>query len=106
MNNYEQCPTCGSKEVSTKKGHHHFLESGLENVHLINVDVLTCKDCGEEIAFIPRSVELMKSIGEGILLKPTCLTGAEIRFLRKNLMVKINLLSNNLADFINNPARK
>ena len=90
MNNYERCPTCGSKEITIKKGHHHFLESGLDNVHLTNVDVFTCKECSEEIISIPRSVELMRSIGEGILLKPTSLTGSEIRWLRKNLMLKIN----------------
>ena len=90
MNNYERCPTCGSKENAIKKGHHHFLESGLDNVHLVNVDVWTCNDCGEEIISFHRSVEMMRAIGEGILLKPTSLTGAEIRFLRKNLMLKIN----------------
>jgi DNA-binding transcriptional regulator YiaG len=35
-------------------------------------------------------MELMRSIGEGILLKPSSLTGTEIKFLRKNLMLKIN----------------
>jgi putative transcriptional regulator len=93
LNNHYQCQTCQSKEIAIKKGHHHFLETGLDNVHLINADVLTCNDCGEEIVAIPRSIELMRSIGEGILLKPTSLTGAEIRFLRKNLMLKINVFA-------------
>jgi putative zinc finger/helix-turn-helix YgiT family protein len=73
-----------------KKGHHHFLESGLDNVHLINVDVFACNDCGERIVSIPRSVELMQSIGESVLLKPTHLSGSEITFLRKNLLLKIS----------------
>lgn len=38
-------------------------------------------------------MELMKSIAESILLKPTSLSGAEIRFLRKNLAMKINEFS-------------
>lgn len=32
----------------------------------------------------------MRLIGQSILLKPTSLNGAEIRFLRKNLYLKIN----------------
>lgn len=49
-----------------------------------------CGDSGEKIVSIPRSTKLMKLIGESILLKPTSVRGAEIRFLRKNLHLKIN----------------
>ena len=90
MSSYEKCPACGSTEVTFKRGHHHFLESGLDNVHLSHVDIWVCNACGEEIVSIPRSMELMKSIAESILLKPKSLSGAEIRFLRKNLTLKIN----------------
>lgn len=90
MESSKKCPTCGSERFASIKAHHHFLESGLENVHLTNVDVWVCSDCGEEIVSIPRSTELMKLIGESILLKPTSLNGSEIRFLRKNLHLKIN----------------
>ncbi len=90
MNRVEKCPSCGSEKMSFTRGHHHFRESGLDNVHLINVDIWSCSDCGEKIVSIPRSAELMKSICESILLKPMPLSGAEIRFLRKNLAVKIN----------------
>ena len=90
MESSKKCPTCGSEGFISVKSHHHFLESGLENVHLTNVDVWVCSDCGEEIVSIPRSTELMKLIGESILLKPTSLNGSEIRFLRKNLHLKIN----------------
>lgn len=93
MNHYEKCPVCGSTDIIFKRGHHRFAESGLENVHLSNVDTWRCSACGEEIVSIPRSTELMKSIAESILLKPTGLSGPEIRFLRKNLALKINELS-------------
>lgn len=93
MSLYEKCPTCGSTDIIFKRGHHHFLESGLENVHLSNADIWRCNACREEIVSIPRSMELMKSIAESILLKPTSLSGAEIRFLRKNLAMKINEFS-------------
>jgi putative zinc finger/helix-turn-helix YgiT family protein len=90
LNHREKCPTCGGGRLFLDRGHHHFIESGLDNVHLVNVDIWRCRDCGEEIVSIPRSTELMKTIGESILLKPTSLSGAEIRFLRKNLTLKIN----------------
>jgi len=90
LNQFEKCPTCGSEHFVLKKSHHHFLESGLDNVHLTNVDIGICNDCNEKIVSIPHSIELMKLIGESILLKPTNLNGAEIRFLRKNLLLKIN----------------
>jgi len=38
-------------------------------------------------------MELMKSIAESILLKPISLSGAEIRFFRKNLGMKIKEFS-------------
>jgi putative transcriptional regulator len=85
-----KCPTCGSEHFLFEKSHHHFLESGLENVHLTNVEIGTCADCGEKVVSIPHSTELMRLIGQSILLKPTSLNGAEIRFLRKNLYLKIN----------------
>lgn len=85
-----KCPTCGSEHFLFEKSHHHFLESGLENVHLTNVEIGTCADCGEKVVSIPHSTELMRLIGESVLLKPTSLIGAEIRFLRKNLHLKIN----------------
>ena len=90
MDHPEKCPTCGSDHFAFEKSHHHFLESGLDNVHLTNVEIGTCADCGEKIVSIPYPTGLMRLIGEGILLKPAGLNGAEIRFLRKNLHLKIN----------------
>lgn len=43
------------------------------------------------ILSIPCSPELMESTCANILLKPKALSGTEIRFLRKNLAVKINV---------------
>ncbi len=90
MDHIEKCPTCGSDRFVLKKAHHHFLESGLDNVHLTNVEIGMCGACGEKIVSIPHSTELMELIGESILLKPANLNGAEIRFLRKNIHLKIN----------------
>jgi putative zinc finger/helix-turn-helix YgiT family protein len=93
LDHSEKCPTCGSDRFAFKRAHHHFLESGLDNVHLTNVQIGMCDNCGEKIVSIPNSTEMMRSIGESILLKPTNLNGAEIRFLRKNLHLKINEFS-------------
>lgn len=90
MENLGKCLICGSEHFVFKKTHHHFLESGLDNVHLTNVEIGICSECGEKIVPIPHSTELMKLIAESILLKPANLDGAEIRFLRKNLHLKIN----------------
>ncbi|MDR3555186.1 MAG: type II toxin-antitoxin system MqsA family antitoxin [Syntrophobacteraceae bacterium] len=90
MENLGKCLICGSEHFVFKKTHHHFLESGLDNVHLTNVEIGICSECGEKIVSIPHSTELMKLIAESILLKPANLDGAEIRFLRKNLHLKIN----------------
>lgn len=66
------------------------MESGLLNVYLVDVGVLECRTCEEEIVSIPRAPELMKCIAEYIITKPDLLCGREIRFLRKNLLLKIN----------------
>lgn len=86
----ESCPICGSEELVKTKKLHHFLESGLPNVYLVDVDVWECPACEEEIVSIPKVPELLKCIAEYIITKPDSLTGREIRFLRKNLILKIN----------------
>jgi putative transcriptional regulator len=84
------CPNCGGTHMTPRRAHHHFVESGLDNVHLVNVPIVACAACGEEIISIPQPTQLMKCIAEeGVLLKPAPLSGPEIRFLRKNLMLKV-----------------
>lgn len=84
-----KCPECMGNDVVIEKGDHHFTESGLDNVYLSGIDIWTCKTCGEKTVPIPRATDLMRCIGEAIILKPGLLSGNEIRFLRKNLMIKI-----------------
>jgi putative zinc finger/helix-turn-helix YgiT family protein len=92
------CPTCGNAGMTAKRGHYHFRESGLDNVHLLNVPIMACDKCGEEIISIRLPTQLMKCIAaEGILLKPAPLNGPEIRFLRKNLTLKIGDFAQLLA---------
>jgi len=83
------CPNCAGENMIIKRGTHKFLESGLDNVILVNVEIEKCNDCEEEIVSIPNANQLLKLIGERIILTPNRLTGAEIRFLRKNIYLKV-----------------
>ena len=86
-----KCPFCGNLNVETKTGQsYHFTESGLDNVYLKNVETSHCPDCNANSVSIPKSPLLLNCIGEAIVFSPGRLTGAEIRFLRKNLRIKIN----------------
>ena len=88
MGKKEACSNCGSKNVGIARGEHRFFESGLRNVILLNAEISTCKDCGEKAVSIPNPNQLLKLIGEQIILNPSRLSGEEIRFLRKNIYLK------------------
>lgn len=70
--------------MTCRLGEHHYLESGLDNVYLVDVELWECP-CGENAVGIPAVPELQRVIGEVLLRKKTLLTGKEIRFLRKNI---------------------
>ncbi|CAN2039679.1 HTH cro/C1-type domain-containing protein [Candidatus Magnetomoraceae bacterium gMMP-15] len=89
MNSQLICSNCKSKKFVEKRGQHHFLESGLNNVFLQNVAIDECMNCGEKIISITNPNALMKKISTSIILKPYKLDGPEIKFLRKNLYLKI-----------------
>lgn len=84
------CPNCGSKDVLINRGEHKFTESGLDNIILKNVEIEKCNTCGEKVVFIPKPKQLLKIIGEQIILNPNRLSSSEIKFLRKNIYLKIN----------------
>jgi putative transcriptional regulator len=81
-----KCPSC-KKMRQTHKGEYHYTESGLPNIWLRGVEIFKC-DCGEKFAFIPCIEELHKLIGKTLIQKDEQLTGREIRFLRKHMMLK------------------
>jgi putative zinc finger/helix-turn-helix YgiT family protein len=89
MESQVKCPTCHGTNVTVRRGDHHFPESGLSNVYLIDAEIIECNDCGEKLVPIQRPVELMDCLARDILLKDSLLTGGEIRFIRKNLGLKI-----------------
>lgn len=90
MSSQTTCPICGKGQLTQRVTTYHFVESGLDNIYLTNTPVLSCKHCDEEIISIPNPPAILKSIAqEGILLKSMNLTGSEIRFLRKTLLMDV-----------------
>jgi len=82
------CPNCGSEDVLISRGEHKFTESGLDNIILKNVEIKKCNNCGEKVVSIPKPNQLLKIIGEQIILNPNRLSPSEIKFLRKNIYLK------------------
>ena len=75
---------CGCGERATIVcGDYLFIESGLTNVTLRGVQLLTCAKCGAQTPALSKINELMQVIALALVLKPSSLTGKEIRFLRK-----------------------
>ncbi len=80
----ERCMVPMIKRKATDATPYAYRESGLKNVFLCGIVVRTCPRCEVESAVIPRIGELHRVIAEALVRKPTHLTGAELRFLRKN----------------------
>ena len=80
------CSHCG-KVQEASRGDYLYLESGLDNVIICDVEMIDC-DCGEKSALIPRIIALHEAIADCLLGQETYLSGKEIRFLRKNLGLK------------------
>ena len=78
-----RCTECGEPQQITTTTT-DYPESGLDNVQLINVPMWTCPNGHEELQ-IPGADELHALLATMVMCKPSRLTGAEIRFLRKEL---------------------
>ena len=75
---------CGCGEQATVVcGDYLFVESGLTNVTLHGVKLLKCDKCGSSTPVLSKINNLMHVIAAALVLKPSQLTGKEIRFLRK-----------------------
>lgn len=63
---------------------YRYTESGLDNVIVQGVNFLT-DDAGEQVVTIPNIDGLHRAIAAAIVMKPTNLTGKELRFLRTEM---------------------
>ena len=81
------CSECGGPVERVKKDY-RFVESGLDNVVLRNIEVDVCLKCGDSPR-IYRINEVFLAIAASLIAKPFELTGTEVRFLRKTLEVGI-----------------
>ena len=53
------CTRCG-KAMKNTRGEHHYTESGLANVVLLNVEIRMCPACGQREVIVPQLEELSK----------------------------------------------
>ena len=80
-----RCEACGSEMRLLEGQTYRYVESGLHNVILSNITVRECAGCEARSPLIPAMTRLHKAMAEAIAAKPAPLTGAELRFLRKQL---------------------
>lgn len=81
-----RCETCNiemATRSATRTDPYAYTLVGLPNVRLVGITVHYCEDCGIEIAQIPQIQELHRVIAELVERKKAPLSGAEIRYLRK-----------------------
>lgn len=90
-----KCAECG-KEMKKKTAMHHYKESGLDNVYLSGVDIYDCPACGSNFVHIPNPVQLHIVIAVGLAQKDDQLSGAEVRFMRK----EVGMNGKSFAEFI------
>lgn len=90
-----KCHECGQLMRKVKENY-HFTECGLDYVYLSGIPIFKCA-CGATTAKIPNMKDLLNTIGEAIVNKPTRLTGFEVRYLRKNVGLSATAFARYLA---------
>ena len=78
------CMECGGK-LKARKENYRYLACGLPNVTLKGVEVRRCGTCGDHEVVIPRIEKLHEVLAMAIVKQEARLSGAEVRFLRKQL---------------------
>ncbi len=79
-----KCPICGNN-LTTGKGNHKYIESGLDNVVLVGIPIHKCAGCGEVMPELKNIEKIHNIIAEALIKKSAPLTGKEVRFLRKEM---------------------
>jgi transcriptional regulator with XRE-family HTH domain len=73
-------------ETTEIKKYKAYLYEGvsLADVHLFNVEVMRCASCKNETLILPQPAKIHIAIGLAVVLQPARLSGADIKFLRRN----------------------
>ncbi|MEW6209209.1 MAG: YgiT-type zinc finger protein [Acidobacteriota bacterium] len=79
------CDICEGATTVKSGQSYHYKECGLDNVYLENMEVVVCENCGVITPILPRITLLHATIARAIALQPYPLSGADIRYLRKQL---------------------
>jgi len=69
--------------MTSSREAYRYVESGLPNVTLKDVEIRRCPKCGNQEVLIPRVAELHRAIALALVHKPARFLGAEVRYLRK-----------------------
>jgi len=81
-----RCLNCG-RIMQEFKGDYRYKESGLRNIVLKNITMVTC-ECGEEGPMLPAIKKIHRDIVLELVKKKALLTCPEIRFLRLEMELK------------------
>lgn len=92
-----RCHECGAALRVRKNRRYVYRESGLSSVVLTGIGILSCPACRSEFPEIPNVLGLHHTIGSHLARKPSPLTGAEFRFLRKEIGLKAKELAGHLG---------
>ena len=79
------CFECNNIAEIKKYKIYLYTDISLENIQLLNAEVLDCSACREESLLLKAPLKIHKAIGLAVVLQPARLSGADIRFLRRNL---------------------
>lgn len=83
-----RCEFCNKDTQIKKVQKYQYIESGLKNIFLDNIEIRFCENCDLQSPIIPKILKLHNTIGFAIVCKSGALSGSEIKFLRKNLRIK------------------
>jgi putative zinc finger/helix-turn-helix YgiT family protein len=88
-----RCPECGGTVERQPRQRYRYVESGLTTVFLQGVTVYRCRSCRRRFPEIPNMEGLHAKIAEALVRKPALLSGAEFRFLRKQMRMRAKELA-------------
>ncbi len=79
-----ECTTCG-KFVALERRSYRYVESGLTNVILQDIEMTDCPHCGNSDLLLPRAGKIHRAIAQALANSPARLTGEQLRFLRTHI---------------------